>query len=286
MLVYDRETKKLHREKEYGEAAIRFLYTTFFGRLILKLIVARPFFSKVRSCYQKSPKSKKDIHPFIQKYGIDMTGYETDYTCFNDFFVRKRAVENHSKPGELVAVADSKLLVYKIDEDLRIDVKRSSYTLEEILNKKINAEPFRNGYCLIFRLSVSDCHRYYFMDEGAYIRRYRIKGLLHTIRPIAGKYRVFCRNQREVSFLKTKNLGNIIWVEVGALLVGCIQNHPKRQFKKLEEKGYFEYGGSTILVFLRNNVKIDADILKNSKKQIETKVKIGERIGEIVDSGN
>ncbi|MCH5274291.1 MAG: phosphatidylserine decarboxylase [Lachnospiraceae bacterium] len=286
MLVYNRQTKKLHREDEYGETTLRFLYSTVLGRFLLKLIVARPFFSRLRAKYQRSPKSKKDILPFALKYHIDMAEYEEAYTCFNDFFIRKRAIENHSETGDLVAVADSKLLVYKIDENLKVNVKHSCYTLQEILNRKINIESFRDGYCLVFRLSVSDCHRYYFIDDGMYLKRYRVKGLLHTIRPIAGKYRVFCRNQREVSYLKTENLGNIIWVEVGALLVGCIQNHPQKHFKKMEEKGYFEYGGSTILVFLRNNVKIDEDILKNSKKQIETKVKIGERIGKIIDSCN
>lgn len=211
-----------------------------------------------------------------------MTDYAKDYDCFRDFFIRKRKIER-TAAHELTAIADSKLLVYKIDENLRLDVKHSSYTLREIVKNEINLAPFKNGICLVFRLSISDCHRYHFIDGGKYIQRYRIKGLLHTVRPISAQYKVFSRNQREVSLLQTEQLGDVIQVEVGALLVGCIKNHDTKKFAKLEEKGYFEYGGSTIIVLLQNKVKIDADILENSNNGIETKVEIGERIGEIID---
>ena len=171
--------------------------------------------------------------------------------------------------------------VYNIDENLKIDVKYSTYTLEELLNKKLDINIYKNGYCLIFRLSVDDYHRFVFPDDGKYVKRYHVKGELHTVRPIASKYRVFSRNTREISLLQTENLGDIIQIEVGALLVGKIQNKEVKHFKKLEEKGYFEYGGSTIILLLRNNVQIDEDIKENSQKGIETKVKIGERIGKI-----
>ena len=70
-------------------------------------------------------------------------------------------------------------------------------------------------------------------------------------------------------------------MEVGALLVGKIVNMEKLKFKKGEEKGWFELGGSTILLFFaENTVNIDKDIISNSYKGIETKVKYGERIGE------
>ena len=52
-------------------------------------------------------------------------------------------------------------------------------------------------------------------------------------------------------------------------------------FRKGEEKGYFEMGSSTIVLMIKKDViKIDEDILNNSNNGIETKVLIGERIGE------
>lgn len=49
---------------------------------------------------------------------------------------------------------------------------------------------------------------------------------------------------------------------------------------KGEEKGRFEFGGSTIvLLFQKDKVKISPDILLNSGDDCETIVKMGEEIG-------
>ena len=134
MLIYNREKKKIEEKEEYQEKTIHFLYETYLGRIMLKLFIARPFFSRLMSKRQKSKKSKKKIESFIQKYQIDMSEYDKEFECFNDFFIRKRKIENNSKMDEIVAIADSKLSVYNIDENIKIDVKYSTYTLEELLN--------------------------------------------------------------------------------------------------------------------------------------------------------
>lgn len=59
--IYHRDSKKLIEEKEYQEELLIFLYKTVIGRSLLKLFVARPWFSNLRARYQKSPESKKDI---------------------------------------------------------------------------------------------------------------------------------------------------------------------------------------------------------------------------------
>lgn len=85
-----------------------------------------------------------------------------------------------------------------------------------------------------------------------------------------------------MNYLECSNLGKIIQIEVGAMQVGKIVNLKKDKFTKGEEKGYFEYGGSTIVVIIKKDkIEIDQDILENSKNGIETKIKIGEKIGEI-----
>ena len=63
------------------------------------------------------------------------------------------------------------------------------------------------------------------------------------------------------------------------LLVGKIINYDYDTFKRCEEKGYFLPGGSTIII-VANNINIDKDILKYSKKDIETIVSVGEKVGE------
>lgn len=109
--------------------------------------------------------------------------------------------------------------------------------------------------------------------------------MLHTVKPIENtKYKVYKQNSREFTYYKTKSIGNIIQMEVGALFVGKINNYNLNFGKKGEEKGYFEFGGSTIILLIeKDKVIIDDDIWKQSKENIETTVKIGERIGKIIN---
>ena len=83
-----------------------------------------------------------------------------------------------------------------------------------------------------------------------------------------------------MTLLKTDNFGDCVYIEVGALLVGKIVDHQIMDFNKGDEKGYFLMGGSTIVILLKGStVKIDGDILVHSAQGIESKVKMGEKIG-------
>ena len=76
--IYNRDSKKLVEEKEYKEGILVFLYQTVIGRILLKLVIARPWFSNLRAKYQRSSKSKKDILPFVKEYHVDMSDYNMD----------------------------------------------------------------------------------------------------------------------------------------------------------------------------------------------------------------
>jgi phosphatidylserine decarboxylase len=107
---------------------------------------------------------------------------------------------------------------------------------------------------------------------------------LHTVRPVsAERYRVYIVNHREVSVLETENIGEFIQIEIGAILVGKITNHQVISFKRGDEKGYFSFGGSTIVLLFKDGaIKIDPDILEFSQKGIETRVRMGEKIGVVI----
>ena len=282
MEIYDRKNKIVIEEKEYQKKTLDFLYTTKKGRFLLKYIVAKPFFSKLRGIYQRSFLSKRDIKPFIEKYNVDVSAFDLkNYKTFNDFFKRKKGLIIDGSSDVLISPADAKLSVYKITDDLRIDVKKSNYSISEIIGDSWVAKQYKGGYCLVFRLSIDDYHRYIHIDSGELKDVCKISGELHTVRPISSEYNVFSRNTRVVSILDTDNLGKIVQIEVGALLVGCIKNRNDKYFIKGEEKGHFEYGGSTIIVLLKDNVKIDEDIIEHNSLGREVKVSIGERIGLI-----
>ena len=281
-MIYDREAKTISKDKQYGSIYLNFLYYNILGRVILKLIIC-PAFSKIYGKYNNMSISKKRVDTFIKKYNIDTNEYEKkEYSSFNEFFTRKRkAIYYDKEKNNFIAPADSKLMVYKIKDDMTIKIKQSIYTIEELIEDQMNLEQFKNGNCLVFRLSMDDYHRYCYIDDGTIEKIKIIKGKLHTVSSISNKHKVYSQNTRICNYMTTDNFDKIIYIEVGALLVGKINNYNKNKYNKGDEKGYFELGGSTIVILTNDKIKIDNDIIEYSNKGIETKVKYGERIGEL-----
>ncbi len=281
--IIDRKSKEKYLEKSPKGSPI--LYKTLIGGLAL-VFVTRKSVSKIGSLYMNSKLSRKRINGFIEKNNIDMSDYpKEDYKSFNEFFTRKIIPGRRpfsKKNSDLISVADSKLLVYHINDDTQMFIKGKKYNLKELLRDKELASEYKNGVCLVFRLTVDDYHRYCYVDDGTVVKTKKINGVLHTVGPIAFKrYKVFKENQREYTVINTKNFDKVVQMEIGALMVGKIVNHNKKTFVRGEEKGYFLFGGSTVILIIKEGiVKIDKDILKNSSLGIETKVKLGEVIGK------
>ena len=281
-MIYNRISKSIDEDIQYGNKYLNFLYHNFLGRMLLKLVV-NSFFSKIYGLYNNTTISKNKINKFIEKYDISINEYEEkEFSSFNSFFIRKKKIISYDKNNSFfISPADSKLMVYKIKDNMTIKIKQSIYTIDELLLEQIDSEQFRNGNCLVFRLSLDDYHRYCYIDDGIMEKTKKIKGKLHTVSSISKNHKIYSQNTRICTYLTTDNFGKIIFIEVGALLVGRIVNYNKERFTKGEEKGYFELGGSTIVILTNDKIKIDNDILEYSRKGIETKVKYGEKIGEL-----
>ena len=274
-MYYDLNTKKIIKVKE--SSALKFLYNTILGRIILKIGTTHVV-ANIYAKYMVSKLSKHKIKKFIKKNNINMDEYElVDYNSFNDFFTRNIKKNKRIINDGLIAVCDSKLSVYKINKESTFKIKNSIYTIEELIQEKnTNYE-----YALIFRLCVDDYHHYVFPDDGRVLSQKYIDGILHTVQPIAlKKHKVFTENSRCVTILDCNNLGKVCYIEVGAMMVGKIVNEDITTFKKGEEKGHFEFGGSTVVLLIeKGKVSIDKVILDNTKKDIETIVKLGDSIG-------
>lgn len=271
--VYNRKTNRIEEVKHFGEKSLKVIYSS----KLLTNIATNKIISKIYGLYNRSILSKHKIKKFIKDNNINMSLYkDKKYRSFNDFFIREYKNITFNKK-DFISPCDSKLLVYKIDKNLKVKVKNFEYTVEELLNE--NIDDLKDSYMFIYRLSVDDCHRYYYLDDGTLEKRVRVKGKLHTVSDSSSKYKIYRENEREYSILNTKNFGKVIYMEVGALLIGKIVNHDLKSFKRGEEKGYFLPGGSTIIVIAKN-IKVDKDILEYSKKNIETLVSIGEKVGE------
>ncbi len=283
MRIYDRKKKEYEEIVQYGQGALKFLYGNFFGRLLLRMVVS-PSASRLYGYINSKSGSRKKIPEFIESNNIRMEDFEDrEYASFNDFFTRKlrdgaRVID--SAENRLISPADAKLLVYDIKEDLRIEVKGRTYSLDEIAPGENDLKEYSGGVCLVYRLCVDDYHRYCFIDNGSVKESRIIKGKLHTVSPLSKAYKIYKENHRIINVLATDHFGEMIHIEVGALLVGKIVNRDVSKFSKGEEKGYFEPGGSTIVqLFKKDAVRIDEDILKQSLDNTETKVLYGEGVG-------
>ena len=281
-----RKKAKAYRAEKQGTASVRFLYRTLPGRVCL-MALTRPTVSKTAGAFLSSPLSTPFINGFVKKNGIDMSQFEQKkYKSYNDFFTRriipdKRPVDED--PNHFISPCDGRLSAYVIDDDSLFYIKESYYTPSELLKDPILAEKYRGGYALIFRLCVDDYHRYCYIDSGHQEKNIFIKGVLHTVRPQAfDKVRVFKRNSREYTLLHTDNFGDVVQMEVGAMMVGRIVNHHSDyDFLRGEEKGYFEFGGSTIILFVeKGKLKLYGNVIEDTIKDIETRVQYGQCIGE------
>jgi len=262
------------------------LYGSAAGRLLLKPLTAPPL-SRLAGWFLSTGASRIFIRPFIRSNHIDMTQYEPGpFPSYNAFFSRKILPEKRPvdfDPAHLISPCDSKLTVLPITEDSIFTLKHTPYTTASLLRNPKLAEEYADGWALIFRLTVDDYHRYCYPCDGQKVDNIFLPGVLHTVNPIANDfYPIYKENAREYTILHTEPFGDMVMMEVGALMVGKIVNHHgAASVTRGQEKGYFQFGGSTVVLLLKNQpLAIDADILENSAQGIETVVRFGEKIGE------
>lgn len=261
------------------------LYGTAPGRAALK-ILTKPVVSKAAGMALEHPVSTVAIPPFVLTKHIQMKDFaEEKFRSFNAFFTRPIKPEARPidrLPEALISPCDAKLTVVPIDAETHFTVKGADYSLAAFLGCKRLAKRYEGGQCLIFRLTPDDYHRYCYPDDCRIGKTRRIEGVLHTVNPVSAKYvKVYHRNTRTVTMLDTVHFGRVLQIEVGAMFVGKIVNHPHgEQVARGIEKGYFEFGGSTIVLVLeRDAAQLYEQILKNSENGAETVVRYGARIG-------
>jgi phosphatidylserine decarboxylase len=74
--------------------------------------------------------------------------------------------------------------------------------------------------------------------------------------------------------------GRVAYLEIGAMCVGSIvQTFRAGPVEAGQEKGYFQFGGSTVvLVFEPGRISVDEDLVANTRKGLETFLRMGEGI--------
>ncbi len=291
---FNREKEVVETEKVYGAEAVQWLYNSTSGKILTQLLVKRPL-SKIYGAMQSSGFTKKKVKPFIHDFNINMDEFlpeegrteDSPYSSFNQFFIRrfKEGKRPFVQGEEFPAFSEARYFGYdSLTDDETIPVKGKYLTAKALLANEKWASYFEEGPCLLARLCPVDYHRFHFPDDGEILDFYPVDGALHSVNPLALKKvpEIFSINERAVTILETENFGKLAYVEVGAICVGKIvqSREMKGSFKRGEEKGYFLFGGSTVIVLgEKGKWKPDDLILENTKKGMEVYQKLGSRLG-------
>ena len=288
--LYNRQTKTIEKEIIFESWFMLAVYGNPFGVAVLAKLFKQAWFSRLYAVLQRRESTKPKILRMIRNNAINVDEFEqevTSFSCFNDFFIRRlkpSARPIDKRTNHLISPADSRLLAFPILHEAVIPVKGKAFGLTRLLQDERLANQYLNGICLVFRLAVADYHRFCYIDNGRQSQIYPIKGCLHSVHAVVIRAGLspFIENFREYCILHTENFGEVIHIDVGGLIAGKINQHYRQAslVEKGQEKGYFEFGGSTIIQLFRpNTINMDNDILEYSAKGIEALVKYGEKIG-------
>lgn len=230
-----------------------------------------------------SSKSKKIIKPFINYFNInteEMLLPVKEFTTFNEFFARKlkpgmRIIE---KNGAICSPADSRVIAYQNIEEARgLWIKGKEFTAEKLCQTDFSCQAVA-----ICRLAPQDYHRFHSPVQGKIERITFVQGEYFSVHPTALKHSDVLTDNTRVVILINSTHGYLFYVAVGAAMVGSIKLNVKvgDEVNPMDEMGYFEFGGSTIILLFKENIMINRKIYHNSVLGIETLVKVGNHLAD------
>ena len=296
IIYFNRGSQSKETELVYGDGAIKFVYGNSFGRILAPIIASRPV-SQLYGCYQDWSVSRNKVAPFVEQFNIDLSIYkagsvsaqrkEDSYKSFNEFFIRefednkRRFIEDENK---MPAFCEARYFGHEeINSDVEIPVKGKLLKSKDLLAGSKWSSDFEDGPLLIARLCPVDYHRYHYPLSGETLDSFSIRGQYHSVNPLAlrSKPEIFIVNERRASILETEKFGKLAYIEVGAAMVGkIVQSHDESQPHHMgDEKGYFLFGGSTVILLgEKGKWSPSDDILTNTKEGIETYLHLGEEV--------
>jgi len=299
ILVFNRETKKKEEEKipEYIHLSLKMMYASRSGRFGLQAIqldTVLKHLTEQQGKKMNSPKSASHIKDFIQFHNLNTQEIKNDldsFKTFNEFFYRQlkegaRVIAEPNNPNVAISPADCRLNVFEtVNDATKIWIKGKEFTIPALFRNDDLAKRFDDCHMVIARLAPQDYHRFHVPVNCTIKERREIPGRYLTVNPIAinNEVDVYTENHRAVTVLESEEFGEIVYITVGATLVGSIFFTAEigTKLKKGDEYGYFAFGGSTVLLFFKKDtIKFDEDLIVHSREPIETLVKMGSSLGK------
>jgi phosphatidylserine decarboxylase len=234
--------------------------------------------------------SRKTIQKFIEKYDLNLDEVEHPvdaYPNLNAFFSRRlKAGARPFVDDEKVfcSPADGKVMVFpELDAATRMPVKGAYVDIVALMASEEAARSYRGGAAIVIRLAPYDYHRYHFPVEGMSTSTEEILGRYYLVNPIALEVMpdLFAHNKRMVTYLETEHFGRVMMMEVAGFAVGrIVQTFESGPVLRGQEKGYFQFGGSTlVLLFEPGRIVFDDDLVTDSKVGVEVQVQTGTQLG-------
>jgi phosphatidylserine decarboxylase len=321
ILVQNRKTGLLVEEKmpTYIRLGIRLLYQNPMEAVESKLVRKLLRDMSIRQGLKfNDPASQKEILPFIHYHQIEVNEMDLkplpgkqdsmeitaellahNYENFNEFFYRKlkpgvRNLDALDDPSIMVSPADCRCNVFPtVTDATTIWIKGENFTLASLLKDEQMGKYYEDGSLGIFRLAPQDYHRFHHPVDGVVGKTVFVAGEYFTVNPMAIRAKhlsVYTENVRCITYIDSDQYGKIAYVCIGAMMVGSIVITSKEgeRVTRMQEHGYFAFGGSTILLLIPpqpdgKRFRWDKDLLTNSQSQMETLVQVGMRVGEVSD---
>lgn len=233
----------------------------------------------------------KIIEGFIRNYKIDYTEAERctaansarscakKYGTLNEFFTRR--IRNiRIDDANIVSPATCKAVVFDSMADSTVWVKGRRWSASRLLKLPVSFSRFAVG---IFRLRPADYHRFHAPFDAIITSIRHIPGSYLSVDPaVVSKRNVFTENNRAIVALETPVYGRCYFVAVGAAGVGSVViSAPKGRISAGDELGYFQFGGSTVLVLVPNVDDMpvwDPTLLQSSLAGVETVIDVGQGV--------
>ncbi|RUS21554.1 phosphatidylserine decarboxylase-domain-containing protein [Endogone sp. FLAS-F59071] len=297
ILVVDRKTGRVIEEKMpvYLRLGMRLLYqgvNTGVESSSAQRILT--FLTVKQGQKYNDPGSAAQIPGFIAFHNLDTAEILEpldSFKNFNEFFYRKlkpdaRPCTEPNNPKACVSPADCRMMAFEsITEATKIWIKGQDFGLKRLLGDVKLASKYNGGKLAIFRLAPQDYHRFHIPVDGVIGKPKHIDGQYYTVNPMAIRTTldVYGENTRTILTIDSPQFGSVTIVCIGAMMVGSIiitAPPAGSKVKRMDEMGYFAFGGSTIVVLWQKDaIQFDEDLMENAGNSIETLVRAGSRVG-------
>lgn len=230
-----------------------------------------------------SPLSIGGLSTFYDDPTMKMEDYyvaPSGWLTFNQFFARE------IKPGKrpIAGLGDGKTVVspgdsvfkgaFPITDDATLVVKGITHKISDLLEDSDYGEMFAGGQFTHFYLSITDYHRFHVPFAGTVVEKKILPGFAYIgvfMKPDGSTYLTDgesyqFRQERGLVVMKTEELGYVALLPIGMGPVSSVELTPDvgATLHKGEEFGFFQFGGSDVVVlFQKDAVDIAAEAGKH-----------------------